>query len=327
MKVLVTGGAGYVGSIVAAELLKAGHEVVVYDSLARGHLAAIPQGCRFVQGDVLDRQALDDLLGEGDFEAAMHFAALIEAGESMRNPGRFFQNNVAGSISLAEALVARSVSRLVFSSSAAVYASKDAPLTEADALVPASPYGETKLMVERVLSWYQRIHDLHYAALRYFNAAGADPSGERGEDHRPETHLIPNVLKVALGQRDKFKLFGDDYPTPDGTCVRDYIHVHDLATAHVLALEALDEREALVCNVGNGKGHSNAEVLEVAREVTGHPIPTEIASRRPGDPPVLVAGTSLIRRLLSWESKYPNLPTMMAHAWEWHRSHPRGYDN
>jgi UDP-glucose 4-epimerase len=326
MKVLVTGGAGYVGSMVAAELLKMGHEVVVYDSLVHGHRAAIPEGCRFVQGDVLDGKALGELLAEGGFEAAVHFAAFIEAGESMRDPGRFYRNNVGGSLSLVEALVDHSVSRVVFSSSAAVYASKDEPLAEGDTVSPASAYGETKATVERMLGWYQRVHGLRYAALRYFNAAGADPGGERGEDHRPETHLIPNVLSVALGRKDVFTLFGDDYPTPDGTCIRDYIHVSDLASAHVLALQALDRREALICNVGNGIGHSNAEVIEAAREVTGHPIPAEVAPRRAGDAPVLVAETSLIRRELGWESEYPELSTIVAHAWEWHRGHPHGYE-
>ncbi len=326
MKVLVTGGAGYVGSTVAAELQRAGHEVVIYDSLVRGHRAAVPEGCRFVQGDVLDRQALDGLLSEGGFEAAIHFAAFIEAGESMREPGRFFRNNVVGSLTVAEALVAHSVPRLVFSSSAAVYASKDSPLVEGDPLGPASAYGETKLIVEQILAWYQRIHGLRYAALRYFNAAGAAPGGERGEDHRPESHLIPNVLKVALGQRDVFTLFGDDYATPDGTCIRDYVHVVDLASAHVLALEALDKREQLICNVGNGKGYSNAAVLQAARQVTGHPIPSKVAARRPGDAPVLVAQTSLVARELGWEPRYPDLPTIVAHAWEWHRKHPNGYE-
>ena len=325
MKVLVTGGAGYVGSTVAAELLGAGHEVVVYDSLIRGHRSAIPRGCRFVQGDVLDRQALDELLADAAFEAAIHFAAFIEAGESMREPGRFFRNNVFGSLVLAEALVAHSIPRLVFSSSAAVYVSKDTPLAEEDPLGPASAYGETKLIVEKILGWYQRIHGLRYVALRYFNAAGAAPDGERGEDHRPESHLIPNVLKVALGQQDTFTLFGDDYPTPDGTCIRDYVHVVDLASAHVLALEALDERERLICNVGNGRGYSNSEVLEAARSVTGHAIPSEVGPRRAGDPAVLVAATSLIARELGWQAKYPDLSTIVAHAWEWHRSHPDGY--
>ena len=281
MKVLVTGGAGYIGSVVADELLRAGHSVTVIDSLVRGHLAAVPADATFVQGDLLDGPVLDRVLTEGRFDAVMHFAASTEAGESMREPGRFFHNNVVGSLRLIEASVAHAVSRFVLSSTAAVYASKDSPLTEEDALEPASVYGQTKLMIEQILRWYHRLHGLRYAALRYFNAAGATPG--RGEDHRPETHLIPNILRVALGQKDRFALFGDDYPTPDGTCIRDYIHVHDLATAHLLALEALDRREAMTYNLGNGAGYSNREVLDTARRVTGHPIPTDVTSRRPGD--------------------------------------------
>jgi len=323
MNILVTGGAGYIGSVVADELLKAGHTVTVYDSLVRGHRAAVPKGARFVQGDVLDHVALNRMMAGDHFDAVMHFAAFIEAGESMREPGRFFRNNVAGSLNLIEATVAHSIPRFVFSSTAAVYASKDTPLTEEDPLGPASVYGQTKLMIEQMLGWYHRIHGLRYAALRYFNAAGATP--ERGEDHRPETHLIPNILRVALGQRDRFTLFGNDYPTPDGTCIRDYIHVLDLASAHLLALEALDEREEMVYSLGNGAGYSNLQVLETARQVTGPPIPTKIAPRRPGDAPVLVADASRIRQELGWEPQYPDLRTIVEHAWEWHRTHPHGY--
>ncbi len=278
-----------------------------------------------MEGDVLDRPALDLLLDEGDFDGVIHFAAFIEAGASMQEPGRFFRNNVTGSLTLFEALVDHSVLRLVFSSSAGVYASKDSPLNEDDLIGPTSAYGETKAMVEQALRWYGRIHGLRYAALRYFNAAGAVPSGERGEDHDPETHLIPNILRVPLGRRERFTLFGDDYATPDGTCIRDYIHVLDLASAHLLALEALDERAEMVYNVGNGRGYSNSEVLEAAREVTGHPIPSDVAPRRPGDAPALVAETSRIRRELGWKPKYPDLSTIVAHAWEWHRTHPDGY--
>ena len=323
MNILVTGGAGYIGSVVADELLKAGHTVTVYDSLVRGHRAAVPKEARFVQGDVLDHVALNRMMAGDHFDAVMHFAAFIEAGESMREPGRFFRNNVAGSLNLIEATVAHSIPRFVFSSTAAVYASKDTPLTEEDPLGPASVYGQTKLMIEQMLGWYHRIHGLRYAALRYFNAAGATP--ERGEDHRPETHLIPNILRVALGQRDRFTLFGNDYPTPDGTCIRDYIHVLDLASAHLLALEALDEREEMIYSLGNGAGYSNLQVLETARQVTGHPIPTKIAPRRPGDAPVLVADASRIRQELGWEPQYPDLRTIVEHAWEWHRTHPHGY--
>ena len=324
MNVLVTGGAGYIGSVVANELLKAGHAITVYDSLVRGHRAAVPAGARFVQGDILDDSALSQAMAEGRFDAVMHFAAFIEAGESMREPGHFFRNNVSGSLNLIEATVAHSIPRFVFSSSAGVYASKNTPLVEDDPLGPASVYGQTKLMIEQMLDWYHRIHGLHYAALRYFNAAGASLSGERGEAHAPETHIIPLTLQVALGQREKIAIFGDDYPTRDGTCVRDYIHVTDLAQAHILALRVLDAG-GRIYNLGNGLGFTVKEVIETCRQVTGHPIPAEIGPRRPGDPAELVAGSARIRRELGWEPQYPDLRTIVEHAWEWHRTHPHGY--
>lgn len=324
MNVLVTGGAGFIGSIVADELQKAGHAVTVYDSLVRGHLAAVPGSVRFVQGDILDRRALDHVMTEGCFDAVMHFAAFIEAGESMREPGRFFRNNVVGSLNLIEAAVAHSISRFVFSSSAGIYASKDTPLTEEDRVEPASVYGQTKLTVERMLGWYSRVHDLHHAALRYFNAAGASLSAERGEDHDPETHLIPLTLQVALSQREEVTIFGDDYPTQDGTCVRDYIHVVDLAQAHILALQGLNGGNRAY-NLGNGQGFTVKEVIETCREVTGHPIPAEVGGRRPGDPPVLIASSEKIRQELGWKPRYPDLHTIVEHAWEWHRAHPHGY--
>ena len=323
MNVLVTGGAGYIGSTVAAELLQAGHTVTVFDSLVHGHRGAVPVGATFVQGDILDRAALDRLMETEPFDAVMHFAAFIEPGESMRQPGRFFHNNVVGSLSLIEAAVTHSVPRMVFSSSAGVYAGKDTPLTEEDTIQPANFYGQTKRTIEEMLAWYHRIHGLRYAALRYFNAAGATP--ERGEDHRPETHLIPNILRVALGQKDHFTLFGDDYPTPDRTCIRDYVHIADLASAHLLALDALEVREEMVYNLGTGTGYSNRQVLETVRQVTGHPIPTEIAARRPGDAPALVADASRIRQELGWAPLYPDLEQIVASAWEWHRAHPTGY--
>ena len=324
MNVLVTGGAGYIGSVVANELLKAGHAITVYDSLVRGHRAAVPAGARFVQGDILNDSALGRAMAEGRFDAVMHFAAFIEAGESMREPGHFFRNNVSGSLNLIEATVAHSIPRFVFSSSAGVYASKNTPLVEDDPLGPASVYGQTKLMIEQMLDWYHRIHGLHYAALRYFNAAGASLSGERGEAHAPETHIIPLTLQVALGQREKIAIFGDDYPTRDGTCVRDYIHVTDLAQAHILALRVLDAG-GRIYNLGNGLGFTVKEVIETCRQVTGHPIPAEIGPRRPGDPAELVAGSARIRRELGWEPQYPDLRTIVEHAWEWHRTHPHGY--
>ncbi|MBN1954866.1 MAG: UDP-glucose 4-epimerase GalE [Anaerolineae bacterium] len=323
MNVLIAGGAGYIGSTVAAELLKDGHAVTVYDSLIHGHLAAIPEGARFVQGDILEDPTLDRVLAEGEFDAAMHFAAFIEAGASMREPGRFFRNNVSGSIHLIDTAVAHGISRLVFSSSAGVYATKDTPLVEDDPVGPASVYGQTKRMIEEILAWYHEVRGLRYVALRYFNAAGGTPA--RGEDHHPETHLIPNILRVPLGQQEQFTLFGDDYPTRDGTCVRDYVHILDLASAHLLALEALDERGAMIYNVGNGAGYTNLEVLEAARRVTGHPIPTTISPRRPGDAPALVADAARIRAELGWQPQRLDLEEIVASAWAWHRAHPQGY--
>jgi len=323
MKVLVAGGAGYIGSIVADQLLGAGHEVTVFDSLVKGYRAAVPAGATFVQGTLHDRAALDAALGRAAFDAVMHFAAFIEAGESMIDPGRYFYNNVAGSLNLIEAATAHGVPRFVFSSTAAVYAGHDRPLRETDTLAPANAYGATKLMVEQTLGWYGQIKRLRYAALRYFNACGA--TAERGEAHRPETHLIPLVLQVALGQRPHISIYGADYPTPDGTCIRDYIHVADLAQAHLLALDALAENERIVCNLGNGAGYSVRQVIEAARAVTGHPIPEVETPRRPGDAATLVADAGKARALLGWQPIIPDLHNIIADAWTWHRGHPHGY--
>jgi UDP-glucose 4-epimerase len=324
LNILVTGGAGYIGSITAQVLLEAGHAVVVYDNLCHGYRAAVPQGATFVLGDLHDQAALDAAFEEHKPDAVMHFAAFIEAGESMREPGKFFHNNVAGSLNLIEATVAHGVRRFVFSSTAAVLAASDQPLAETSHIDPANCYGETKLMIERMLKWYHQIRGLRYAALRYFNASGAMP--DRGEAHRPESHLIPLVLQVPLGQRDHASIFGTDYPTPDGTCIRDYIHILDLAQAHVLALDALEHRETMTYNLGNGAGYSVREVIEVARQVTGHPIPAVESPRRPGDAPRLVASSEAIRRELGWTPRFPELGQIMESAWEWQRNHPRGYD-
>ena len=323
MNVLVAGGAGYIGGIVADQLLRAGHQVTVFDSLVKGYRAAAPVGAAFVQGTLHDRAALDAVLGRAAFDAVMHFAAFIEAGESMVDPGRYFYNNVAGSINLIEAASAAGVGRFVFSSTAAVYASNDRPLRETDTLAPVNAYGATKLMVEQILGWYGQIKGLRFAALRYFNACGA--TAARGEAHRPETHLIPLVLQVALGQRGQISIYGADYPTPDGTCIRDYIHVVDLAQAHLLALDALAEHERIVCNLGNGAGYSVRQVIDAARQVTGHPIPAVEAPRRPGDAAILVADASKARALLGWQPAIPDLHDIIADAWAWHRSHPHGY--
>lgn len=323
MKVLVTGGAGYIGSVVAQQLLDSGYQVVVYDNLSSGHLAAVPRGVDFYRGDTLDQAALDAVLQGAGFDAVLHFAAFIEAGESMREPGRFFRNNVTGSLTLIEAAVAHGVQRFVFSSTAGVYASKDSPLTEDDPVGPASVYGATKLMVEQALEWYHRIHGLRVAILRYFNAAGA--TAERGEAHRPETHLIPLVLQTALGQRPEVAIFGDDYPTPNGTCIRDYIHIEDLASAHLLALSGLDRQPFMRFNLGNGTGYSVWEVIEVARRVTGRPIPAVVRPRRRGDPAMLVASSARIQRALGWQPLYPQLEQIIESAWRWHLAHPHGY--
>jgi UDP-glucose 4-epimerase len=326
MNVIVTGGAGYIGSAAAAALLEAGHRVTVLDKLSSGHRAAVPEGARFVQGDLADRTGLDALLGSERYDAVMHFAASIEAGESMRDPGKFFTNNTVGSLNLMEACVRHDVRRFVLSSTAALFAGSDEPLSEEARIDPANAYGESKRLVERMLHWYERIHGLCFAALRYFNAAGALP--DRGEAHQPESHLIPRVLAVPLGQAESVSIFGTDYPTPDGTCIRDYIHIADLVSAHLLVLDALAPepgRSALAYNLGNGDGYSVRQVVETAREITGHPIPAIEKPRRPGDAPRLVAASGKIQRELGWQPRYPALSDIIASAWEWHRTHPHGY--
>lgn len=323
MHVLVTGGAGYIGSITAAELIRAGHQVTVYDNLRQGHRDAVPPEARFVKGDLSQPRKLRQLLKGNELDAVMHFAALSLVGQSMQSPERYFRNNVVGSLNLLEALLAAGVRRFVLSSTAAVYGNPErVPIHEGDRLSPVNPYGETKLAVEQMLGWFDRVHGLRYASLRYFNAAGA--SAERGEDHQPEAHLIPLVLQVALGQRDHIDIYGTDYPTPDGTCIRDYIHILDLASAHILALEALDQGSRTY-NLGNGQGFSVRQVLHVARDVTGHPIPAREAPRRPGDPPILVASAAAIQRELGWRPRIPELHEIIRSAWDWHRRHPTGY--
>ncbi len=329
MKVFVTGGAGYIGSATAAHFLAAGHEVVVYDNLVRGHREAVPTGATFILGDVGDDATLRAAFAEHQPHAVVHFAAFIEAGESMEKPGMYFRNNVANGITLLDAMVEHDIRRIVFSSTAAVYQSKDAPLEENDPLGPSNAYGESKLMVERLLHWYQVVYGLRYAALRYFNACGAmlGDQGQplRGEAHNPESHLIPLTLQVPLGQRESIAIFGADYPTPDGSAVRDYIHIEDLATAHVLAVEALDDQPEMVYNLGNGRGYSVKQVIDVAREVTGLDIPAVEVGRRPGDAAVLVASSEKINDELSWEPRIPDLNDIIATAWAWHRTHPYGY--
>jgi UDP-glucose 4-epimerase len=322
MRVLVTGGAGFIGATTTAALLRAGHEVVVIDDLSTGHEDAVPPEADFVRGDIADPSVVAPFVAAG-IDACVHFAALIEAGESMRTPERFFRVNTAGSAQLLEVLLAHGVPRFVLSSTAAVYGEPErVPIDEDDPLVPTNAYGESKLLVERMLAWHHRIHGLRTAALRYFNAAGATPG--RGERHDPETHLIPLVLQVAAGQRSSVSVFGTDYPTPDGTAVRDYIHVADLADAHVLALEALDDRGQLTCNLGNGAGFSVREVIEAARRVTGHPIPADDAPRRPGDPATLVAASGRAREVLGWQPRHRELDRIVAEAWAEHPGRDAG---
>ena len=285
----------------------------------------MPETARFIHADLADHTALESALRSEPFDAVMHFAAFIEAGESMQNPGKYFHNNLILSLGLMEISHQVGVPHFVFSSSAAVYASSDEPLTEESPLGPANVYGQTKLMIEQALEWYRRVYGLRYAALRYFNAAGALPGC--GEAHQPESHVIPLVLQVALNQRPEVEIYGTDYPTPDGTCIRDYIHIADLIAAHLLALDNLDQHDRLIYNLGNGAGYSVKEVIETARQVTGHPIPVHEASRRPGDAPRLVASAEKIRRELGWEPQHPELQQIIASAWEWHRTHPHGYDN
>ncbi len=327
MNVLVTGGAGYIGSVIVAALVEQGHGVAVVDSLYKGHRRAVTPPADLVTVDLADGAAIRRLLSERRVEAVIHMAADSLVGESMQNPAKYYRNNVINSLTLAEAMLAEGVTRLVFSSTAAVYGEPErVPITEDFPLQPTNVYGETKLVFERALAWYERIKDLKWIALRYFNAAGA--TERLGEDHDPESHLIPIVLQVPLGKRDHVPLFGTDYPTRDGTCIRDYIHVVDLAEAHILALEALsgEAAQSRAYNLGNGTGYSNREVIEAARRVTGHPIPVEEQPRRPGDPAALVAGSSDIARDLGWKPRYPEIDEIVASAWRWHQRHPNGYE-
>ncbi|MBN1264358.1 MAG: UDP-glucose 4-epimerase GalE [Anaerolineales bacterium] len=321
--IFLCGGAGYIGSAAAAILLEDGYRVTIYDSLVTGYRDAVPKGARFVEADLADRERLLEELSAEKYNAVMQFAAFIEAGDSMHNPGKFFYNNYVLSLNLIEACVQADIPAIVLSSTAAVYASSDEPLSEVSPIEPANVYGDTKRMVERTLEWYRQIYGLRYAALRYFNAAGALPG--RGEAHQPETHLIPLVLQAALGQRQDIKVFGTDYPTPDGTCIRDYIHIADLVNAHLLAVEALEERDRLIYNLGNGTGYSVREVIDTACEVTGISIPVTEAPRRPGDAPRLVASSEKIIAELGWQPQTPALRDIITSAWEWHRTHPNGY--
>jgi UDP-glucose 4-epimerase len=324
MKVLVTGGAGYIGSVVVEQLIKHGHAAVVYDNLSKGHAAAVAPEAVFVKADLADRDELIHALDQNKIEAVIHLAASSLVGESVQHPQRYFANNVTASLSLLDAMLAVGVKKIVFSSTAAVYGSPETmPITEETPLNPVNPYGESKLAFERMLRWYDEAYALRYVSLRYFNAAGA--SERFGEDHDPETHLIPNVLRVAAGKSSHVDIFGEDYPTPDGTCVRDYIHVVDLADAHALALNVLEKRSEIY-NLGYGSGYSVAEVVEMARQVTKRWISTEAAPRRPGDPPVLIASPDKIMRDLGWNPRHSELDRIIESAWRWHLAHPNGYE-
>lgn len=324
MNVFVTGGAGYIGSHTVRLLAEAGHRVRVYDNLSEGHAAAVPAGSLF-EGDLADEKRLVEGLLDG-FDCVMHFAAHCSVGESMEKPEKYYGNNVVGSLRLLLAMRRTGVKRIVFSSSAATYGNPvKTPIPEDHPTEPINAYGQTKLDFEHALKYYAGAYGIGYAALRYFNAAGAAPDAKIGEDHDPETHLVPIILEVALGRRDAVAIFGTDYPTPDGTCIRDYIHVYDLAQAHILAMEAIEPGKGRVYNLGNGAGYSVREVIETARRVTGHRLPVKEGPRRAGDPPALVASSEKITRELGWKPRFPALQAIVETAWRWHQSHPEGY--
>ncbi|MGA1238831.1 MAG: UDP-glucose 4-epimerase GalE [Limisphaerales bacterium] len=321
MNVLVTGGAGYIGSVCAEKLLDSGHTVTILDNLTEGHRSAVDPRAQFFEADLANANDVSTIIGENHIEAVIHFAANALVGESMTNPGKYFRNNVACGINLLEALVTHKVRKLVFSSTCATYGVPDTvPITESLPQSPVNPYGESKLMFERMLHWYGRIHQLEYVAFRYFNAAGA--TEQHGEHHRIETHLIPNVLKVALGQKEHCEIYGTDYPTPDGTCIRDYIHVVDLAEAHILALQPGIQG---AFNLGTGTGCSVRQIIRTCEEVTGKSIPTITQPRRIGDPPELVASPQRTQVALNWKPRFTKIQDIIGTAWNWHKAHPQGY--
>lgn len=325
MRILVTGGAGYVGSHTVPFLIAAGHEAWVYDNLSRGHREAT-DGARLIVGDLADEPRLETALRQHQIDAVLHFAAVALVGESMHDPALYYRTNVAGTLSLLSAMLRAEVRRLVFSSSTAVVgAPLQMPIAETAPRLAINPYGRSKAMVEQILEDYADAYGLSATALRYFNAAGAAPAGDRGEDHDPETHLIPATLSVALGRRSHVTLYGADFPTPDGTCIRDYVHVDDLAVAHLRALERLPPRGFRAYHLGLGRGYSNREVVETCRRVTGKHIPMLLADRRPGDPPSLIADPSRAREELDWRPQYQDLDAIVTTAWNWHRRHPWGY--
>lgn len=324
--ILVTGGAGYIGSAMVRCLLSEGYEVVVFDNLSMGHEAAIPDGVTFIKGDLADKPAILEVLKTHQPDGVFHFASHTMVGESMESPFLYLGGNIRCALNLLEAMDETGVGKIILSSTANLFDDPETmPIGPGERVIPGSPYGESKAIIERFLHWLNITKGLRFACLRYFNAAGCLPEQGHGEDHTPETHLIPLVLQVALGQRDSIKMFGDDYDTPDGTCVRDYVHVADLARAHILAFEALEERPVMHYNLGNGAGFSVKEVVETAREITGHPIPAEAVARRAGDPATLVADATKIREELGWEPAYPTLESIISSAWKFHSENPEGY--
>lgn len=327
MAILVTGGAGYIGSHTVVELLAQGEQVVVLDNLKMGHRAAVHGKARFYEGDIRDASILSRIFGDNDIEAVIHFAASSLVGESVQQPLLYYDNNLFGTHSLVKSMVEHGVKKIVFSSTAATYGEPESvPIVETASTRPESPYGETKLAMENMLRWCDRAYGLKYVSLRYFNACGAHPDGRIGEDHKPESHLIPIILQVPLGQREHIGIFGDDYPTEDGTCIRDYIHVMDLASAHWRALLYLrGGNESNVFNLGNGTGFSVKQVIELARAVTGHPIPAVVSPRRAGDPAVLIASSDKAKSVLGWRPRFDDLSTIIETAWNWHKNNPNGY--
>ena len=329
MAVLICGGAGYVGSHNVRAFIEHGEDVIIVDSLETGHRASVPEGIKFYQADIRDRQALDKIFAENDIEAVVHFCAYSLVGESMELPLKYFDNNVGGMISLLEAMHDHNVKRIIFSSTAATYGEpKRVPILETDPTQPTNPYGESKRIMEKMMKWVSSQHGIRYVSLRYFNVAGAWRDGTIGEDHKVETHLIPLILQVPLGRREHITIYGDDYPTKDGTCIRDYIHVEDLARAHLLALEYLrNGGESNIFNLGSGDGYSVMEMITAARTVTGHPIPAVVGERRPGDPARLVADSAKAARILNWKPEIVSMQDIIASAWKWHKSHPKGYED
>lgn len=328
MAILVLGGAGYIGSHTALELVKAGNEVVIADNLVTGYRKAIPEGAKFYEGDLRDSDFLDNLFHQEKIDSVIHFAAYSLVGESVTNPLKYYDNNLYGTKVLLEAMVKNNVGKIVFSSTAATYGEpENIPILESDRTCPTNPYGETKLAMEKMFKWTAEAHGLRYVSLRYFNACGADESGTIGEAHNPESHLIPLILQVPNGKRETISIYGTDYDTPDGTCIRDYIHVTDLAQAHILAVQYLNNGgESDIFNLGNGVGYSVREVIETARKVTGHPIPATETSRRAGDPARLVASSEKAKSVLGWKPVHDSLEEIIASAWNWHKNHPNGYD-